>query len=164
MLPLRAFPAIRREHPRARLLFLGPVLEPTYGRRFFRVLRAEPGARYLPAVAPGAMPGVHAAADVVINSSISEGMSNSLLEAMAAGVPVLARANDGNCALITPNRTGLLFSSQREFIREAGRLLRDTALRQRLARQARRHARHRHSAAAEVRAYLRLYRRLLRTN
>lgn len=161
MLPLRAFSGIRRQHPRARLLFLGPILEPAYGRRFLRALRGVPGAHYQPAVAPGEMPGVHAAADVVINSSLSEGMSNSLLEAMAVGVPVLARANDGNRALVTHNRTGLLFSNQRQFVREAGRLLREVAFRKRLARQARRRARRRHSAAAECAAYLRLYRKLL---
>lgn len=110
------------------------------------------------------MPGVYAAADAVINSSLSEALSNSLLEAMAMGVPVLARAVAGNRALVVRNRTGLLFSSEREFVRQAGRLLIDPGLGRRLAARARRLLRQRYSVAAETRAYQRLYRAVLRAS
>jgi glycosyltransferase involved in cell wall biosynthesis len=107
------------------------------------------------------MPGLYAAADAVVNSSLSEGMSNALLEAMAAGVPVLARANAGNRAVVRAGRTGLLFADERSFLRAAERLLRDAALRRRLAWAARAQARRRHGAAAETAAHVRLYRWLL---
>ena len=38
--------------------------------------------------------------DLVLNLSISEGMSSSLVEAMTLGVPLLARANPGNMVLL----------------------------------------------------------------
>jgi glycosyltransferase involved in cell wall biosynthesis len=158
---LHAFPSFRARHPRARLLFVGPILEHGYGRRFRSALAKVAGAAHRPAVRPRAMPGLYAAADAVVNSSISEGMSNSLLEAMAAGVPVLARANTGNRAVVSYNRTGLLFGSERDFLRSGARLLRDARLRERLARAARRQAQKRHSAATEAAAHIRLYRALI---
>ncbi len=158
---LRVFPWLARRTPQARLLFVGPILERDYGRRFLRALKRVRGARWQGAVLARAMPGVYAAADAVLNSSLSEGMSNALLEAMAMGVPVLARAIEGNRALVRRNRTGLLFSSEGEFLRQAERLLTDTRLRRRLTAGAFAQVRRRHSAAGEVRAHLRLYRKLL---
>jgi sugar transferase (PEP-CTERM/EpsH1 system associated) len=50
--------------------------------------------------------------DVFALSSITEGTSISLLEAMAAGVPVVATAVGGNPALVTHGVTGLLCPSR----------------------------------------------------
>jgi len=52
---------------------------------------------------------------LVINTSIAEGMSNVLMEAMKVGVPILARANEGNSLLIEHEVNGLLFSTPDEF-------------------------------------------------
>ena len=158
---VRVFRRLARRYPQARLLFVGPILERGYGRRFLRALRGVRGARWQGAVPARAMPGIYAAADVVVNSSLSEGMSNALLEAMAMGVPVLARAIEGNRALVRHNRTGLLFSSERDFLRQAKRLLEDSRFRQRLIAQAGAQVRRRHNGAAEVSAHLRLYRQVL---
>jgi len=154
---LKVFRQLRRKHSQARLLFIGPLLESDYGRRFLRALRTLRGAAYRPAVPPQQMLGVYAAADAVVNSSLSEGMSNALLEAMAAGVPVLARAIEGNRALLRHPRAGLLFSTERSFLRQASRLLEDAALRQGLAGQAYRQVLARHSASGEAWAHRRLY-------
>ncbi|MGH9804470.1 MAG: glycosyltransferase [Candidatus Acidiferrales bacterium] len=162
MFLLHAFSRLRARQPGARLLFVGPILERGYGRRFRVALRRIQGAAYRPAVAPRAMPGLYAAADAVVNSSISEGMSNSLLEAMADGVPVLARANAGNRAVVAHERTGLLFATEGDVLRAAERLLRDASVGRRLARAARRQVHQRHSAAAETAAHLRLYRSVMK--
>ena len=159
---LRAFPRLRRKHPQARLLFAGPVLERDYGRRFLAQARKVPGVTYRAAVAPGAMPSLYAAADAVVNSSRSEGMSNSLLEAMGMSVPVLVRAIDANRNLVREGRTGLLFRNIKEFARQAERLLVDAALRRKLTARARSLVRLRHDPRAEATAHLRLYRRLLK--
>ncbi|MGH9863113.1 MAG: glycosyltransferase [Candidatus Acidiferrales bacterium] len=158
---LRAFSRSRGDYPRARVLFVGPILEPGYGRRFLRALPGVRGAYWQRAVPARAMAGIYAASDVVVNSSLSEGMSNALLEAMAMGVPVLARAIEGNRALVRHNRTGLLFASERDFLRQAQHLLTDAGLRRRLAAAALAQVRRRHNAASEVRAHLQLYRQLL---
>ena len=49
---------------------------------------------------------------MLVNSSLAEGESNAILEAMATGtLPVVARHNDGNAALVDDGKTGLLFDS-----------------------------------------------------
>jgi sugar transferase (PEP-CTERM/EpsH1 system associated) len=49
------------------------------------------------------------AMDVYVLPSIAEGISNSLLEAMAAGLPVVATATGGNPEVVVDRESGLLF-------------------------------------------------------
>lgn len=48
-------------------------------------------------------------ADLFLNPSLYEGMPNTVLEAMASGLPVVASAVAGNDELVEDGRTGLLF-------------------------------------------------------
>jgi len=50
-----------------------------------------------------------AGSDVAINTSDSEGFSNSIMEAMRAGLPVIASDVPGNRELVEDENTGLLF-------------------------------------------------------
>ncbi len=54
------------------------------------------------------IPGLLASLDISVNSSASESQSNSLLESMAAGVPVVACRVGGNPEIIQDGETGLL--------------------------------------------------------
>lgn len=47
--------------------------------------------------------------DVYVLPSLNEGISNSLLEAMATGLPVIATATGGNPEVVEDGRSGLLF-------------------------------------------------------
>jgi glycosyltransferase involved in cell wall biosynthesis len=58
------------------------------------------------------IPDLLAAMDVVVNPSLSEGMSNTVLEAMAAGRPVIASAVGGNLEVIRDHETGYLFAAK----------------------------------------------------
>jgi len=63
------------------------------------------------AVPPEAIPGYMRAADVVVHPSLTEGVPRVLLEALAAGTPVLAR-DVGDVASVTDNT----FRTDREFV------------------------------------------------
>jgi glycosyltransferase involved in cell wall biosynthesis len=86
------------------------------------------------------IPALLAATDVYLNTSISEGLSNSIMEAMVAEVPVLAAATGGTPELIQDGETGLLFppGDLATAVTKLDRLTRDLDLRSRLGRHARR--------------------------
>ena len=57
----------------------------------------------------GQVPELLQAMDVYVLSSVAEGISNSLLEAMATGLPVIATAVGGNPEVVVDGDSGLLF-------------------------------------------------------
>lgn len=97
---LECFGAMEKVHavrPQVRVVFAGPALDPKYTARFEKeVRRLSDFARWIPLIPPEAMRSAYKASDVVLNASFAEGLSNSLLEAIATGRPVLASNIPGN--------------------------------------------------------------------
>ncbi|XP_035514532.1 glycosyltransferase 1 domain-containing protein 1 isoform X4 [Morone saxatilis] len=98
----------------------------------------------------------------VVNSSVSEGMSAAILEAMDLGVPVLARDIPGNAAVVQHEFTGLLYSSPQEFVHQSQRLVADHELRERVVRNGKLYVEEHHSLKQERETYQRLVDTLLR--
>jgi sugar transferase (PEP-CTERM/EpsH1 system associated) len=59
------------------------------------------------------VPSILAALDIFVSSSITEGMSNSILEAMASGLPVVATDVGGNSEIIQNREHGYLIPPRR---------------------------------------------------
>ncbi|XP_033947180.1 glycosyltransferase 1 domain-containing protein 1 isoform X1 [Pseudochaenichthys georgianus] len=97
----------------------------------------------------------------VVNSSVSEGMSAAILEAMDLGVPVLARDIPGNAAVVQHEFTGLLYSSPQEFVHQSHRLLSDHELRVRVVRNGKLYVEEHHGLNQERETYRRLVDTLL---
>lgn len=104
-----------------------------------------------------------AAADVFVLSSESEGMPMSVLEAMAAGLPVVASAVGGVPEVVRDGETGALVPPRDPAaLAEAIRLLvADPALRQRFGDAGRRRVEREFAVADFRRAHLELYRAAL---
>ncbi len=105
------------------------------------------------------MPGVYASFDAFVLPSLDEGMPIALLEALAAGKPVVATRVAAVPKIIVPESTGLLvepgdISSLRAAI---SRLLADANLRQQLGRQGHAWVKERFSSEAMAAQYLDLY-------
>lgn len=130
--------------PRIRVVFAGPALDVGYANRFEReIWRRGSFAKWILQISPKAMHASYEGADVILNHSASEGVSNSLLEAVAAGKPVLASDIPGNRWLIRDEKgigpCGRLFNlfDSNDFVLEALRLAEDSALRESLAANSR---------------------------
>ena len=89
------------------LRILGPAMDPEYARK----VRARAGAFVtVDVVAPDEMREAYLGADVVWNTSLHEGGSNALLEAVAHGCAIFARDVPGNRELLEEEgASGALF-------------------------------------------------------
>lgn len=101
----------------------------------------------------------HALDIVVSNSSHNEGMSNSILEAMASAVPVIATDVAASSELLDGGAAGLLVPPRDdEAVAEAiGQMITDAELRQQMGDAARARAESAYSLRGMVSAYAELY-------
>lgn len=161
LLPLAALDGLLHRHPGLRLWYAGPALDAQETQRLERALAGRPWARYLGPIAHSTMPSLLAAADIVLNCSLSEGgMANAVLEAFALGRAVLASDIPGNRSVVEDGVTGLLFGSEAELTQGVARLAADPALRRRLGDAGRRLVESRYTPARETEGYLDIYARV----
>jgi glycosyltransferase involved in cell wall biosynthesis len=109
------------------------------------------------------VPDLLARSDVFVLSTLSEGMPMSILEAMAAGLPVVASAVGGIPEVVVDGETGLLVpprdaAALAEALR---RLLDDPELRRQMGAAGRARAEEHFDVARSGREHLALYERLL---
>jgi len=99
------------------------------------------------------------AMDVFVLPSLGEGMSNTLLEALAVGLPIVATAVGGNPEVIADGVEGYLFApgDVQGLSRRLQAVLSDAALRARLGQAARQRAREHFSIDRMLRRYTDLY-------
>ncbi len=97
---------------------------------------------------------------IVINSSESEGQSLALLEAMAAGRPVIARKNEANLQLIRHKETGWLYETKSDFMEAVHSIIQDVFLRNRVIHQAKKWIYQHYSPEREAFDYIQLYKSL----
>jgi glycosyltransferase involved in cell wall biosynthesis len=158
LFPLEPLAQLYERDPRVRFILAGPVLEPAYAARVMAELERRPFAHYLGGIGHDSIGCLYKKADVVLNTSLFEGgMANSVLEGMAYAKPLLVSAIDGNRSVVTEGETGLLYRDRDGFLAQAGRLLTDGDLRQRLGEAARRYVLENFPPEGEAAAYLGLY-------
>ncbi|XP_035114073.2 glycosyltransferase 1 domain-containing protein 1 isoform X7 [Callithrix jacchus] len=155
-----AFSEWHQDEPSVYLVIVGPEVDPVFTREVKAKVKRAAGVRLI-----GEMPqgDLHAAVKncfAVVNSSVSEGMSAAILEAMDLEVPVLARNIPGNAAVVRHEVTGLLFSTPQEFVHLAKRLVSDPALEKEIVTNGKAYVRMYHSWQVERDTYQQLIRKL----
>jgi glycosyltransferase involved in cell wall biosynthesis len=159
-LVVRAFADIKKDFPSAHLLLAGKG--PTEAG--IRALVRDAGldaVEFCGAVPRDRIGEVLDRADIFVNASLIDNMPISILEAFAAGLPVVSTASGGIPYVVDHERTGLLsdVGDFRALARNVRRVITDQALATRLAENA--HEESSRYAWPSIRAeWLRLYRAL----
>jgi glycosyltransferase involved in cell wall biosynthesis len=155
--------------PKIRVVFAGQALDAGYAARFEKeIKRLDSFAKWILQIPPKAMYAAYEGADVILNHSSSEGLSNSLLEAMAAGRPILASDIPGNRWLIRDEKSigpcGCLFEpgNRMDFVRKVLQLTSDPTFRESLAANGRLRAAAWPGPSDEARALLKVYEAAIR--
>lgn len=155
--PLRALAPLVQENYKLLLVIAGGVIDQEYADTIREMLAGSPFATWLGEVPYERMGALYARADVVLNCSHNEGMSNSLLEGMALARPVLAADIPGNRSLVHDNETGWLYRDEAEFRGVVIRLMGDAALRAKVGRRASEYVQSDFSPRIEADRYIELY-------
>ena len=132
---IRAVTALQSDYPRLRLLLVGPD---HIGGVYMRLTLQQ----HAPVIFTGErhdIPRILACCDMYAASSLREGLPVNIMEAMAAGLPVVAMRNRGHCALVQDGETGFLVDTQSQMEEKLCLLLDDAALRQTLGENAKAH-------------------------
>ncbi|MCG3209575.1 MAG: putative glycosyltransferase EpsD [Anaerolineae bacterium] len=158
---LRAWPTVQRQVPQARLFIIGEGELESELKTLAAQLDIEPGCTFtgFEADISAALAGL----DVVAMPSLVEGLPMVLLEAMAAGKPVVASKIAGSLEAVTDGHDGLLVEpAQPEPLAAALiRVLQTPHLAARLGQAAQQTARQRFTVERVVQENEALYRRLL---
>nr|XP_020737220.1 glycosyltransferase 1 domain-containing protein 1 [Odocoileus virginianus texanus] len=157
-----AFSEWHQEEPNVYMVIVGPEVDPVFTREVKAKVKRTPGVRLIREMAQEDLHAVMKNCFAVVNSSVSEGMSAAILEAMDLEVPVLARNIPGNSAVVKHEVTGLLFSDPQEFVHLAKRLVSDPALEKKIVANGREYVRKYHSWQEERQTYRQLVRTLER--
>jgi L-malate glycosyltransferase len=157
---LEAWPQVVARHPQARLAVLGEGSQ----RAALRTLAERVGVSgHVVWLGERRAEPYIAAADLLVQASLSEGMPNAVLEAMALGTAVVATRVGGTPELLVDGVTGTLVAAGDAPALAAGitRMLDDPEARERLARAARERAGEKFSLSAMVAATAAVYERVL---
>ncbi|MBI3917246.1 MAG: glycosyltransferase [Betaproteobacteria bacterium] len=149
-----------REHPRVELHLLGTA-EPRhadYAQELLDAIGADLGVRVFLHGAVFEAPERLARFTTALVLGEHQGCPNAVLEALAAGLPVVANDSGGTRELVVDGRTGLLLSGcdPREIAAALARVIDDAALARRLSEAGPRHVRRWFSMQRMVAAYRKL--------
>jgi glycosyltransferase involved in cell wall biosynthesis len=106
------------------------------------------------------------AADILVLPSISEGLANVFLEAMATALPIIATDNRGNAEILTNNVNSLLFSQEdhEELGRKILYLLKNHEVAKTMGLNARKTVEERFNIESTAKQYAHVYEELLEMN
>lgn len=149
---------LRKRKKNVKLWLIGPILEDDEGKKVTDLVdENKDWVSYLGQVPHSDMGAIYKQADCVLNTSISEGQSSAILEALAYGLPVLVAANQGNASIVTDKKTGFLYHSASQFLDYAEEIMNNISLRQELAVHAKNYIAAYHSGNDEAANLLNIY-------
>lgn len=136
---LKAIAIAKKSYPNIKCLILGLGKDEKILKGLTRDLEIEKEVLFLGNILHQDMPKYLKISDVFVRASRSEGLGNSFIEAMAAGLPIIGTKIGGIPDFLQDRETGLFVKAEDadDLADKILLLLPDTALRQKLIRQGR---------------------------
>ena len=130
---------VAREHPNVRFLFVGDGILREQFQRQIEESGLSDAFVFTGLVPPQQVPELIQASDVIVHTSLWEGLARVLPQALIAGKPVVSYDVDGAREVVIPGQTGYLVPRQSVNGLSAAlcELVADPALRERLGRNGR---------------------------
>ncbi|WP_246939605.1 glycosyltransferase family 4 protein [Bacillus pinisoli] len=148
---------LKKQFNNLQFIIAGIVIERELFHEIEKLCRQYDWVHFLEDVPFNQMKYLYRQADITINTSVTEGQSSSVIEAMYNLSPVLVRKNEGNLSTVTHGETGLVFTDPTNFYNMAFELLTNQKLAETLARNGKQYVLEHHSLEKEINQYLELY-------
>lgn len=146
-------------YPRLKFTILGANLDSSVYQQVLEASQTRPWLHYAGVVPFEVMTHWYEEANIIMNTSISEGQSLAVMEALAIGRPVIARKNAANEEIIKHNETGWIYDSMQEFKEALHNIMNDPFHRGQVIQTAREWIKQHCSPAQEASHYIELYKR-----
>jgi len=155
---IELWPLVQKNFPKALLYIIGE------GREYIKLVnKAGPGVVFTGAI-NDVLP-YYQVADLFVLPSISEGLSNSLLEALSVELPVVVTATGGTIDIVIHKKTGLLINdfSKNDFASGVVEMLSNSTLSRQCGRAGREFVKSKYSLTATANDLTHLYNEVLVT-
>ncbi|UCZ51610.1 glycosyltransferase family 4 protein [Bacillus shivajii] len=150
------------QFPHLKLLIAGSIIEEEVYKEVLNAEREYDWLHYIGEVPYECMNALYEKVDVVINTSLHEGQSGALLEAMAKQCFILARKNPGNESIVGDDENGLLFTTPEEFITKFLNAYQNEKIKSQIIKNATEFMKSNFDPNGELSAYERLYGQVLK--
>jgi glycosyltransferase involved in cell wall biosynthesis len=155
--------SLHEKDSRIRLWIVGPIIEEEEGNKVREIVEQNAHwIRFLGQVPHRDMGNIYQCADVVLNTSISEGQSAAILEAMSMGIPVLVSDIAGNRDIVSQGAAGFLYRDENEFADYVHRLMENKELRTKMGEIGKKYVKTYHSFENEIQEIVNIYRQILK--
>lgn len=157
---LPALDVLIKKYPKLTFTILGANLDQNVYNHVKEAEDERPWMHYAGVVPFEVMKSWYEKYQIIINTSISEGQSLALMEAMAIGRPVIARKNAANMDLIKHQQTGWLYDDMNDFIDAVSSIIENPFLRKSVIQDAKQWISTNYPPIKEGCTYLDLYSQL----
>lgn len=154
--------SLRTKYPSLQLMIVGEAIESHVEEKVHRYEREYSWVHYGGSIPLEKMMDMYTWADVVLNTSKSEGQPIALMEAMYYEVPVIARKNAGNESLIRQGYNGFLFEETDTFVAQFIDLVEDNRLKESIVLNGRAIIKQCYSIEKEIDSYRQIYEIMMR--
>ncbi len=154
---------IEKQNRHIKLILAGPVIEQDTADHILSRGKELKCFSYLGELSQDETRRLMYSSDIFLNTSISEGMSGAILEAMAESLPVIATRNSGNAALVNNNENGFLvgLNDPDDLIEKLMRLISDKELRDNMGATGKDLVKKYYTSELEIDRLLKVYEKIL---